>query len=273
MATATSVTLSTCWTVRERGLARRGSPRAETPLPRGSARHTTLSASPCGWQPLAHARPAPGAGPPFRLFPSHALHDANEYSPRCAALGQTWLCITTCIGLQGPPMMGEHGPMPPSHFGQMGGPGPFGGGRGRGSGRGGPGDGFRSAFYSGTTYTSGNVTWRHLQKALYCDKLQQKVWKQNLGTTCTLLQRIIAAGSVAEPVKGPEALQARCFALGSSHARAAEAEHHRHCPATAPQHQGIRDGGRPEGDRTNLKGCCDCQSYTACPWYGTMAAA
>ncbi|CAK0762787.1 hypothetical protein CVIRNUC_002992 [Coccomyxa viridis] len=44
---------------------------------------------------------------------------------------------------QGPPMMGEHGPMPPSHFGQMGGPGPFGGGRGRGSGRGGPGDGFR----------------------------------------------------------------------------------------------------------------------------------
>ena len=146
MATATSVTLSTCWTVRERGLARRGSPRAETPLPRGSARHTTLSASPCGWQPLAHARPAPGAGPPFRLFPSHALHDAKEHSPRRAALGQTWLCITTCIGLQSPPMMGEHGPMPPSHFGQMGGPGPFGGGRGRGFGRGGPGDGFRSAF-------------------------------------------------------------------------------------------------------------------------------
>ena len=124
-----------------------------------------------------------------------------------------------------------------------------------------------------TTYTSGNVTWRHLQKALYCDELQQKVWKQNLGMTCTLLQRIIAAGSLAEPVKGPEALQARRFALGSSHARAAEAEHHRHCPATAPQHQGIRDGGRPEGDRTNLKGCRDCQSYTACPWYGTMAAA
>ena len=123
-------------------------------------------------------RTCPRCMPTFQALPIKRTALYQPAFPRMRLpleICQAWRYITTCIRVQGPPMMGEHGPMPPSHFGQMGGPGPFGGGRGRGFGRGGPGDGFRSDSYRAQYHRLLKIViWMRLGKALYCDPPPQK---------------------------------------------------------------------------------------------------